>query len=127
MPRPVHFEIHASDPDRLARFYETMFGWSIQRWGDVAYWMVSTGTDGPGIDGGLIPRMGATPAAGAPVNGFVITVDVPDVDAYTERALGEGATLALPKMAVPGVGWLVYLLDPDANIFGMLQPDETAA
>ena len=114
--------------EELVKFYRELFGWQIQKVPipDYEYWMCKTG-DGPGIDGGLVPRMGATPAAGAPVNGFVITVDVPDVDAYTERALGEGATVALPKMAVPSVGWLVYLLDPDTNSFGMLQPDETAA
>lgn len=32
MGRVVHFEIHASDPDRAERFYAGVFGWSVQRW-----------------------------------------------------------------------------------------------
>ena len=27
---------------------------------------------------------------------------------------------------VPGVGWLAYIKDPDGNIVGLLEPDETA-
>jgi hypothetical protein len=33
-----------------------------------------------------------------------------------------GAAMALPKMAVPGVGDLAYLLDTEANVPGILQP-----
>jgi predicted enzyme related to lactoylglutathione lyase len=53
-------------------------------------------------------------------------VDVADLDA-TLRALPEaGGTLALPKMAVPGVGWLAYVKDPDGNLCGLMQADSAA-
>ena len=29
--RPVHFEIHAADPERCASFYRDVFGWEIER------------------------------------------------------------------------------------------------
>jgi predicted enzyme related to lactoylglutathione lyase len=32
----------------------------------------------------------------------------------------------LPKMAVPGVGWLAYEKDPDGNICGIMQADPGA-
>ena len=55
MSRPVHFEIHASDPARAIRFYERTFGWIFQQWGEQEYWLITTGSaDEPGIDGGLI-------------------------------------------------------------------------
>jgi predicted enzyme related to lactoylglutathione lyase len=128
MGRPVHFEIHAADPERIRDFYEQVFGWDFQRWGEQQYWMVTTGADGTlGINGGLLPRQGPAPAAGASPNAFVITVSVDDVDATVERALGLGASLAMPRMAVPGVGHLAYLADPDGNLVGALQPDEAAA
>ena len=38
-----------------------------------------------------------------------------------------GATLAVPKMPVPGVGSLAYVKDPDGNILGMLQPERSPA
>jgi predicted enzyme related to lactoylglutathione lyase len=32
MPRVVHFEIHAGDPDRAVNFYKTLFEWNFQKW-----------------------------------------------------------------------------------------------
>jgi len=128
MGRPVHFEIHATDPEASRDFYEQVFGWGFQKWGDQPYWMIYTGEDGtPGINGGLMPRQGEPPITGAPVNGFVVTVDVDDLDATLEAALKIGGEVRLPRMPVPGVGWLAYLADPDGNLFGVMQADESAA
>jgi predicted enzyme related to lactoylglutathione lyase len=65
MARPVHFEIHATDPEQAKAFYEAVFGWRIDQWGSKPYWTVNTG-EGPGINGGLLPRRGPRPAAGTP-------------------------------------------------------------
>ncbi|MCE7938838.1 glyoxalase [bacterium] len=129
MGRLVHFEIHASDPERLADFYRALFGWTIAKWeGPMPYWVITTGDPAsPGIDGGMVLRQGDPPAAGQPVNAFPCVVDVDDVDADVAKAVGLGAVVALPKMAVPGVGWLAYILDPDRNILGMMQNDPAAA
>ena len=54
MPRPVHFEVHAADPDRAQRFYETVLGWHLPVWGDGAYRLITTGPDAPGINGGML-------------------------------------------------------------------------
>lgn len=129
MGRVVHFEIHASDPERLAGFYRDLFGWRIAKWeGPLPYWVVTTGdASAPGIDGGIVLRHGDTPAQGQSVNAFICTVDVADVDRDVAKAQDLGAAVALPKMAVPGVGWLAYILDPDQNILGLMQNDPTAA
>lgn len=126
MPRPVHFEIHAGDMDRAQRFYETMFGWTFQGVGDSGYRLVRTG-EGPGIDGGMMRRHGAAPEGGEPLTSWACIVDVDDVDAYVERAQAAGGALALPKMAIPGVGWLAYVKDSEGNILGMMQEDRAAA
>ncbi|RSD14845.1 VOC family protein [Amycolatopsis eburnea] len=125
MPRPVHFEIHAGDPERAVAFYTSVFGWKFERWGEAPYWVISTG-EGDGIDGGLLPRQGAAPEASAPVHGFVNTIAVPDLDASLDAVTDAGGTLALPKNPVPGVGWLAYCKDTEGNVFGLLQPDENA-
>lgn len=129
MGRVVHFEIHASDPEKVADFYRELFGWTIQKWdGPMPYWMVMTGDDAsPGIHGGLVQRMGDKPADGQPMNGFPCTVDVADVEASLQKAVALGGTVALPKMPVPGVGWLAYVKDTDGNIVGLMESDETAA
>ena len=49
MPRVVHFEIHADDPERAANFYQSVFGWQFQNVGRRVspwdYWMIITGAE----------------------------------------------------------------------------------
>ena len=121
MPRIIHFEINAEEPDRAVEFYEKVFGWKVERWGPVEYWLISTGEEGePGINGGLARReAGAGPST-------VNTIGVPSVDEFAERVERNGGTIVGPKHAVPGVGWLVYFKDPEGNLFGMMQDDPSA-
>ena len=127
MSRVVHFESHASDPQRLIAFYTALFGWKIEQWGEYPYWQVTTGTEGePGINGGLVPRRGGLPVDGQPVDAFVCTVQVGLVDEAFAKALALGGSVALPKMPIPGVGWLAYVKDPDGNLLGLMSPDPTA-
>lgn len=125
MPRPVHFEIHADDLDRAQLFYETLFGWKFSAVPNSNFRLIGTGA-GPGIDGGLMKRRGPAPKGGEPLNSWVCTLDVDDVDAYVARAEAGGGALALPKMAIPGVGWLAYIKDSEGNILGMMQLDAAA-
>ncbi|MCW2612327.1 MAG: lactoylglutathione lyase family protein [Cryptosporangiaceae bacterium] len=128
MRRPVHFEIHADDPERAVEFYTVVFGWDFQRWGELEYWVATTGDRGaPGIDGAVLPRRGSAPAVGAPVNAYVCTIDVPDLTATIEAATRRGAEVRLPRFAVPGVGWQAYLADTEGNLIGVLQADSAAA
>lgn len=119
MPRVVHFEIAADDPERAAAFYSKVFGWKITKWdGPQDYWLITTGQDGePGINGGLMRPMG--PAR------CVNTVDVPSVDEVVARITGSGGKVVAPKMAVPGVGYLAYCQDPEGTTFGIVQFDRT--
>ena len=128
MPRPIHFEIHAANPDRAIAYYRELFGWKFDKWeGPMPYWLVTTGDDGtPGINGGLMQRMGGAPADGAAVNAWVCTVDVESVDEMVARSSAQGGTVAMPRMAVPGVGWLAYVKDPEGNILGLMQNDAAA-
>ena len=126
MPRPVHFEIHAGDPERAINFYEECFGWTFQKWdGPMPYWLITTGeADQPGINGGLVQRRGEID--GEAVIAYVCTLGVESVDSSTAAVLENGGTIALAKMPIPGMGWLVYCKDTEGNIFGMMQPDPNA-
>ena len=90
--------------------------------------LIETGAkDAPGINGGLMRRQGGPPTDGQAVNAFVCTADVPSLDDVLTRLEGLGGRLALPRMAVPGIGWLAYVKDPDGNIMGAMQADPAAA
>jgi len=127
MARVTHFEIHAANTGTLIAFYTQLFGWKFQPWGNGSYWLIETGPSAEaGINGGLVPRHGASPSEGAAVNAYVCTVHVQSVDEAMSKAFALGGTLALPKMAVPTVGWLAYVKDPDGNILGLMQTDPGA-
>ena len=128
MPRVVHFEIHAENPERAIAFYQGVFGWSFQKWaGPMDYWLIGTGDEKErGINGGMIRRMGPPPVEGQAVNSYVCTIDVPAIDEYVNKALAAGASIALAKMPIPGVGWLAYFKDTEGNIVGVMQPDASA-
>jgi predicted enzyme related to lactoylglutathione lyase len=124
----VHFEIHASEPQRLIDFYTELLGWTFTRYGDMDYWSVETGegsmsqgAPGQGINGGLTRREGPRPEVGAPVNGANLVVGVDgDIDAIFAHGLELGATVALPLEDMAPIGRLGYLLDPDGNVFGLI-------
>ncbi len=122
----VHFEIHATEPEKLIAFYTAVFGWKIEKYEGVPgleYWGVWTCEKGApnAINGGLIRRKGAAAESGAPVNAFVCTMQVADIDATMKKAEEAGGTLALAKQAIGSFAWQAYMKDPDGNIFGIHQ------
>jgi predicted enzyme related to lactoylglutathione lyase len=129
MNRVVHFEVHAKDQDKIQKFYEEVFGWSFQDMGAQMgnYRLIITGKDEPGnqwsgINGGMNLRQGESPKGGEPVNAFVCTISVENIDETLAKIEKAGGTVATDKMDVPGVGMLAYRKDPDGNLFGVLQP-----
>jgi len=128
MPRPVHFEMQADDPQRAINFYQTLFGWEFTEYMPGFYWLIKTGEPGtPGIDGGMNKRPAPTPPKESGTNAFVLTVDVPNVDEIITAVEKAGCEIAMPKHAIPTVGWLVYFVDTEGNTVGAMQADPNAA
>lgn len=125
MNRVIHFEIHAEIPERAIAFYRDLFGWKFEQWGTVEYWVVYTGSKSePGIDGGLMKRKGAID--GTAVIAYICTIEVASLDDSVAKALAQGGQMAVPKMPIPGMGWLAYCKDSEGNIFGMMESDPAA-
>jgi predicted enzyme related to lactoylglutathione lyase len=122
MSRVVHFEIPADDPERSIKFFESVFGWKIEKWdGPIEYWLIMTGDENePGIDGGLGRRE-------SPETGVEVTIDVKDLDQSLVAVEANGGTVTRSRMAVPGVGWMAYITDTEGNIFGLMESDTSAA
>ena len=122
MPRVVHFEIPADEPERASKFYKDVFNWDIQKWdGPEDYWLVGTGDRSQlGIDGGILKRRHPEQP---PAN----TIDVSSVDDFAQKITESGGQIVVPKMPVPGIGWLAYCKDTEGNIFGIMQEDRSAA
>src|SRR5512134_3977440 len=121
MPRVIHFDISADDPERALRFYRDVFGWKAEKWeGPFDYWLIKTGEpDQPGIDGGLAKR-------DQPWESITNIIDVTSVDEIAARIVANGGLIIRPRHAIPGVGYLVACQDTEGNVFGVMQMDESA-
>lgn len=121
MPRVVHFEIPAKNPEKTVKFYADVFQWKIEKWaGPMDYWLATTGAEGqPGINGAITGSQGI-------FTRVVNTIDVPSVDDFTGKIVAAGGKVVMPKMPVPGIGYMAYCEDPEGNAFGIMQMDASA-
>ncbi|HSC48382.1 MAG TPA: VOC family protein [Gammaproteobacteria bacterium] len=127
MPRVIHFEIHADEPERAIRFYSSVFGWEFVKFPNAItdYWVVKTGeSDQPGIDGGLLRR--DIHFEGVGITAFVCTIAVTDLDVYLMKVNTSGGQLAVARIPIAGIGWLAYCKDTEGNLFGLMQADAAA-
>jgi predicted enzyme related to lactoylglutathione lyase len=126
----VHFEMPYDDRARMAKFYQTAFGWRMQMFGeDMGNYVVATTTEtgesgpkNPGaINGGFYPRKADWPAQYPSV-----VIAVQDIrDAIKKVSDAGGKVLGAP-MQIPGVGQYVSFTDLEGNRVSMLQPSMRA-
>src|SRR5947209_4322865 len=95
----VYFEIQVENTSRAVNFYQGIFGWKFTKAEGlpVEYYRIETG----GIRGGLLQRPAETPASGFGTNAFVCSIEVANFDETSEKIIGLGGRVALPKFAVP--------------------------
>ncbi|MFZ2099098.1 MAG: VOC family protein [Oricola sp.] len=118
MPKFVHIDIAADDPERAAGFYHEVFGWNIRKFeGPMPYWLVSTSDDPAAIGAGIAKREEAWQST-------TPTIEVTSADEYAARIEKEGGAIIAPKVLIPGVGYLVSFRDTENNIFAILEPVE---
>ena len=123
MPRVVHFDIKADEPESLKTFYEKVFKWRFDKWNDpsgqIEYYLIKTGDDEPGIDGGLAKRM-------SPEDQMDVTIGVINIDQYIKKIEENGGKITSPKMAIPGIGWILNFTDPQGNKYVLMEDDPNA-
>ncbi len=120
MNRSVHFEIFASNPERMAGFYSNAFGLEFRRGRDDEYIMAEGKVEGGRQMSGRVRHVQPLRVTGTP------TMHVLSVDDAVRRIMGAGGRLLVPKKVIPRVGYMAYCEDPEGNAFGIFQPDATA-
>jgi uncharacterized protein len=103
----AHIEIPSANPEVSSKFYHDLFGWEYQTVTEPGpYTMFQTGNSG----GGYSPLSDQV----KPGN-ILIYISSPDIDADLKKAESLGATIVMPKDAVPGFGSLAIFIDPTGN------------
>ena len=122
----VHFEIPASDIERLSRFYSECFGWKFEKapMPEMEFWLITTGPRGKSVGGGMYKKMGDSDR---PRN----FINVDKIDPAIEKFKAAGGTEVVGKMEVPGQGWSFIGADPEGNVLALweakMQPPRPAA
>ena len=123
MPRPVHFDITAEDPDRAVSFYEQAFGWKFNHWGRRRPDGLLADRDRRHAAGHQRrpqpPKRGRRPAT-------TNTIDVASLDDAMEAVKPPAARSSGDRMPIPGVGWFAAFTDTEGNRFGLMQSDDAA-
>ncbi|HLN45316.1 MAG TPA: VOC family protein [Candidatus Sulfotelmatobacter sp.] len=115
MPKVIHFEIPAENPERAVEFYRKVFDWRIEKWkGAVPYWIINAGEDNEvGINGAIHEK--------GNFKTVVNIISVSSIDEFLNRIIEAGGKIVMPKGEVPGGGYIAYAEDTEGNPFGIFQ------
>ncbi len=107
----VHVEFSANNQEETGKFYESLFGWKIHPQPQLNY----TTFEAEGGPGGGFSQVGQMTQAGQ----VLVYVSTDDIDASLAKAESLGGKTVLPKMEIPGVGWMGVFTDPTGNHIGL--------
>jgi uncharacterized protein len=122
----VHFEMPYDDRERIARFYQAVFGWKLEKLGaDMGNYVLATTADEDvkpdamrgAINGGFFPRSPDMPGQHPSV-----VIGVRDIQAAMKAVTQAGGQVLGTPMDIPGVGSYVAFHDTEGNRLSMLQP-----
>ena len=92
----VHFDIPIDDPDRAVAFYNTVFDWGLEQWGQMDYWTTAD-RPGEGIGGALGRR-------DTPDESVTVYIGVDDIDAALAAVEAAGGRRVTERPSVPMPG-----------------------
>ena len=107
----VHWEIRARDPELQRTFYGALFSWPI---GDGPIMNIPSGLGGP--EPGPAGHMSQHDRPG-----FVLYVQVRDLDESLARVPELGGTVVSPPFDVPGGPTIAAIDDPEGNPLVLVQ------
>ncbi|MDU0204378.1 VOC family protein [Paenibacillus sp. MAH-36] len=121
MSKVLRFEMQVPDPESTIAFYSNTFGWKFTKFpGSRDYWFIETGeADEKGIDGGL---MKSPDGVARTVN----SIHVSSIDDFLASIPANGGAIVVPKITMPGMGYLAYFTDPSGMLLGVSQADPNA-
>jgi predicted enzyme related to lactoylglutathione lyase len=115
----VMFEIPSSDFKKAKQFYETVFDWKVELWGDDGAMALTTAADKDynpteigGINGGFYKRQSNDdhPSFG---------VETESIDQTVKAIEKAGGRVVIPKHAIGEWGFMADVADPEGNVMAL--------
>lgn len=121
----THFAIYIDDLERARNFYDEVFDWGFNSYGQSDFLQIKADKS---ENGELIGALQARSYAPVPekIIGLECTIGVENIDDTIEKVKNNGGQLLMPKTAIPHVGWISKFLDTEGNLFCAMQYDSSA-
>jgi len=124
MNKVSHFEIPFDNQQRAQKFYQDVFDWQINKFGDMDYYTAMTCKsdlntmmpfEAGAINGGLLKR--DSTGAEHPL----LVIDVPNIDDHIKNVEDAGGKVIMPKLSVGDSGFFARVADTEGNVIAIWQ------
>jgi len=121
MNKVVWFEIPFDESERAQKFYQDVFGWQINHFSEMDYYVATTAESDPqtmepktpgAINGGLMKK---DDTAKHPL----VLIEVPSIDEHLKKIEQNGGKTVMPKINAGNLGMYARVEDTEGNIIGL--------
>ncbi len=119
----THFAIFTEDMERARGFYNKVFQWGYNSYGQDDFQQIKSNDSESGhLIGALQDRK--YQMTDEKVIGFECSISVDNVDEIAELVSQNGGKILMPKTEIPYVGWLIKFKDTEGNIVCAMEYQE---
>lgn len=121
----THFAIHTDDIERAKKFYDRVFNWGFNSYGQDDFLQIKADKS---ENGELIGAMQSRKYSPVPdkIIGLECTIGVENIDETIEKVKNTGGQVLMQKTAIPYVGYIAKFLDTEGNLICGMQYDNSA-
>lgn len=121
----THFAIHIDDLERAKKFYDGVFDWGFNSYGQSDFLQIKADKTADGEPIGALQSRSYSPVPDK-IIGMECTIGVENIDDTIEKVKNNGGQILMPKTAIPYVGWISKFLDTEGNLFCAMQYNTNA-
>ncbi|KAB2918103.1 MAG: VOC family protein [Bacteroidetes bacterium] len=121
----THFAIHIDNIDRAKKFYDEVFEWGFNSYGQDDFLQIKADKSEDGELIGAMQSRKYSPVT-EKVIGLECTIGVENIEEIIERVKSNGGQVLMPKTAIPYVGYIAKFLDTEGNLICGMQYDNSA-
>lgn len=121
----THFAIYIDDMERAKKFYDDVFEWGFNSYGQNDFLQIKADKSENGELIGAMQSRKYSPVTDK-IIGLECTIGVKSIDETIEKVKCNGGQVLMPKTAIPNVGYIAKFLDTEGNLICGMQYDNSA-
>lgn len=122
----THFAIHIDNMQRARNFYDGVFDWDFNSYGQDDFLQIKADKSENGELIGAMQSRKYSPVS-EKIIGFECSIGVENIEETIDKVKSNGGQILMPKTAIPHVGWIAKFLDTEGNLICAIQYDKTAS